>query len=262
MASIDNGIYDRVAATWWEQDGFMAVLRTSVNPPRFAWFRNALEQRLGLVPAGLQVLDAGCGGGLLAEQFAALGCAVTGIDQSVPTLEAARAHAQKSALSIRYLHGTAEHLPFDTASFDVVCCCDVLEHVDLVDTVIAELARVLKPGGVLLFDTINRTWRSKLVAIKIAQDWWPTRFVPVDVHVWEKFIRPDELAASLQRHGLVHAGFTGLSPAINPLRALIALVHQKFGRRSYAELGQHLRLKASTDCSVSYMGFAVRSLRS
>ena len=68
----------------------MAVLRTSVNPPRFAWFRDTLEQRLGLAPADLQVLDAGCGGGLLAEQFAAIGCVVTGIDQSVPTLEAAR----------------------------------------------------------------------------------------------------------------------------------------------------------------------------
>jgi 2-polyprenyl-6-hydroxyphenyl methylase/3-demethylubiquinone-9 3-methyltransferase len=256
MPSIDNTIYDHVHATWWDQDGFMALLRTSVNPPRFAYFRAVLSERLGLDPRGLRVLDVGCGGGLLSEEFAALGCAVTGVDRSLPSLAAAREHAGRSGLNIDYRQASAEALPFDAAQFDVVCCCDVLEHVDDPDAVVAQIARVLKPGGVFVFDTINRTFMSKLVAIKLAQDWRLTRLIPRDVHVWDKFIRPHELAASMNRHGLREHEFAGLSPAINPLTALNALVRNKLGRMSFAELGSKLKLKRSDDLSISYMGFA------
>ena len=127
MATIDNAIYDRIPDEWWSDDSFMALLRNAINPPRFAYFRDALVRRFGRAPESLSVLDVGCGGGLLAERFAALGCQVTGIDRSLPTLDAARQHAQSSGLSIRYQEGSAESLPFDAAQFDVVCCCDVLE---------------------------------------------------------------------------------------------------------------------------------------
>lgn len=147
MPAIDNAIYDRVSSTWWDEDGFMALLRTSVNPPRFDYFRDVLVERLRLEPARLRVLDVGCGGGLLSEAFAAMDCDVTGVDQSVPTLAAARAHAGRTGLSIRYLEGSAETLPFDAGTFDVVCCCDVLEHVDDPDVVVREISRVLKPGA-------------------------------------------------------------------------------------------------------------------
>ncbi|HEY5802456.1 MAG TPA: bifunctional 2-polyprenyl-6-hydroxyphenol methylase/3-demethylubiquinol 3-O-methyltransferase UbiG [Lysobacter sp.] len=259
MAIIDNAIYDRVASTWWEEDGFMALLRTSINPPRFEYFREVLVQRLAFDPDGLRMLDVGCGGGLLSESFAALGCQVTGVDRSLPTLAAARAHAGRSGLVIDYREGSAEALPFDDHSFDVVCCCDVLEHVDDVEAVVAGISRVLRPGGVFFFDTINRTLRSKLVAIKLAQDWRLTRLIPRDVHVWDKFIRPDELTALLDRHGMGRHEFAGLSPAMNPLTALAALVSNKLGRMSFAELGSKLRLRAGSDLSVSYMGYALRS---
>lgn len=261
MPTIDNAIYDRVHATWWEEDGFMALLRTSVNPPRFDYFRTILLDRIGLDPADLALLDVGCGGGLLSERFASLGCTVTGIDRSVPTLTAARVHAEKSGLVIDYLEGNAESLPFDEQQFDVVSCCDVLEHVDDLDAVVREISRVLKPGGVFLFDTINRTFRSKLFAIKFAQDWRLTRLIPRDVHVWEKFVRPCELALALEKHGLSKCELTGLSPAMNPMVAIIALAQKKLGAISFAELGSRLKLKQSRDLSVSYMGFAVRSMR-
>ncbi len=261
MPTIDNAIYDHIPATWWEQDGFMALLRTSVNPPRFDYFRGVLIDRLRLDPRALRVLDVGCGGGLLSEAFAALGCRVTGIDRSAPTLGAARAHAVTSGLDIAYLEASAESLPFDAQQFDVVCCCDVLEHVDDLDKVVAEIARVLEPGGVFFFDTINRTLRSKLVAIKLAQDWRLTRLIPRDVHVWEQFVRPDELAALLELHGVPSCEAVGLSPAVNPLKALSALVQNKLGRMSFADLGARLKLKQSTDLSIAYMGFAVRTLR-
>lgn len=257
MQEIDNAIYDRVADTWWDEDGFMSLLRTSVNPPRFAFFREVLISRLGRDPQGLRVLDVGCGGGLLSEQFAAMGCEVTGIDRSLPTLAAARQHADASGLPIRYLEGSAEQLAFDSGTFDIVCCCDVLEHVDSPDAVIAEISRVLKPGGVFFFDTINRTFKSKLVAIKLAQDWRLTRLIPRDVHVWEKFIRPDELVQMLDRHGMPEPELAGLSPAMNPITALVALVRNKLGTMTFAELGKTIRLKQSNDLSISFMGFAV-----
>lgn len=209
----------------------------------------------------LRVLDVGCGGGLLTEQFASLGCQVTGVDQSVPTLNAARAHANKSGLNIEYIESVGEKLPFDAARFDIVCCCDVLEHVDNLDIIIAEISRVLKPGGLLFFDTINRTFKSNLIAIKMAQSWRLTRFLPRYVHVWDKFIRPSELAKSLVKNGLPQCEFVGLSPAINPLKALLAIAQQKLGFINFSELGTKLRLKQSQDTSISYMGFAIRSLR-
>lgn len=162
-----------------------------------------------------------------------------------------RAHALANGLAIHYEQGDAQQLPFDDAAFDVVCCCDVLEHVGDVDRVAAGISRVLKPDGVFFFDPINRTWRSKL-----AQDWAPTRFIPRDVHVWGQFIRPTELARSLRRHGLPVHEFTGLSPRLNPLRALAALVRLKLGRISFGQMGETVMLQRSTDLSLSYMGFA------
>lgn len=260
MRTVDNAIYDRIDDDWWSDDSFMALLRNTVNPPRFAYFRDTLVDRFGRPPASLSLLDVGCGGGLLAERFAAIGCHVTGVDRSLPALAAARKHAVAGALDIRYEHASAEALPFDAARFDVVCCCDVLEHVDDPDLVVGQIARVLKPGGVFFFDTINRTWQSKLLAIKLAQDWAPTRVVPRDVHVWQQFIRPGELTASLDRHGLGAHELVGLSPALRPLSALSSLVRLKLGRINFGDMGKTLALVKSANLSLSYMGFAVSSV--
>jgi 2-polyprenyl-6-hydroxyphenyl methylase / 3-demethylubiquinone-9 3-methyltransferase len=260
MNAVDNAIYDRIPDSWWSDESFMALLRRAVNPPRFRYFRDILA-RLGRSPQGLSVLDVGCGGGLLSEEFAMLGCQVTGVDRSVPTLAAARAHAARGGLDIRYLEGDAARLPFDDEQFDVACCCDVLEHVDDVGRVVAEIARVLRPGGVFFFDTINRTWRSKLLAIKLAQDWWPTRVVPRNVHVWEKFVQPRELARHLSACGMPAAEFAGLSLSANPAAVLVAFLRLKLARGNFAALGSALQLAASDDLSVSYMGFAVAEER-
>jgi 2-polyprenyl-6-hydroxyphenyl methylase / 3-demethylubiquinone-9 3-methyltransferase len=260
MATINNEIYNEIADTWWDKDGFMAVLRTSINPPRFAYFHKALTEHIKLEPKGLKVLDVGCGGGLLSEQFAAISCDVTGVDRSLPSLNAAIAHANKTGLNIRYMESKGENLPFEDAQFDVVCCCDVLEHVDDLDVVIAEISRVLKPGGVFFFDTINRTFMSNLLAIKAAQDWPLTRFLPRDVHVWDKFIKPSELATSMRKYSLPNAEFVGLSPAKNPLQSLLAITQLKLGRINFAQLGSKLKLKESKNLSISYMGFGIRSI--
>lgn len=260
MNAVDNAIYDRIADAWWSDESFMALLRRAVNPPRFRYFRDALT-RLGRIPTELTLLDVGCGGGLLAEDFAALGCKVTGVDRSVPTLDAARVHALQGGLDIRYVEGDAARLPFDDGRFDVVCCCDMLEHVDDVGPVITEIARVLRPGGVFFFDTINRTWQSKLLAIKLAQDWWPTRVVPRNLHVWEKFIRPQELARHLSDCGMPAAEFAGLSLSANPVEVLKAFLRLKLARGNFGALGSALELSSSDDLALSYMGFAVAEAR-
>jgi 2-polyprenyl-6-hydroxyphenyl methylase / 3-demethylubiquinone-9 3-methyltransferase len=261
MRTIDNDIYDLLGGDWWAEDSFMAVLQHAINPPRFDYFREVLLHRLGRKAEGLSVLDVGCGGGLLSERFADLGCKVTGVDRSVSTLAAARTHAGAGGLDINYLQGDAGTLPVDSGSFDVVLCCDVLEHVDHVGAVIGEIDRVMAPGGVFFFDTINRTRRSWLVTIKMAQDWSLTRLLPRDVHVWEKYIRPQELASNLERAGLQVCELMGLRPRIGPAAAL-AVLGLKLGLASHGAVGRSLVLQRSSDLSISYMGYATRPMPS
>ena len=172
--AVDNGIFDRYADTWWVEEGTLHALKTSLNPGRFGYFRRMLTERLGLTGIGATVLDVGCGGGFLAEEFARLGCRVTGIDPSWRSLEVAHLHAQREGLDITYRWGRAERLPAADDAYDIVVCCDVLEHVDDPAAAVAELVRVLRPGGVLFFDTINRTAASKLLVIKLMQEWRTT----------------------------------------------------------------------------------------
>jgi 2-polyprenyl-6-hydroxyphenyl methylase / 3-demethylubiquinone-9 3-methyltransferase len=257
--SVDNEIYDRFAATWWAEDGMLYFLKTALEPARFGYFQRILTATLRLDPAATSLLDVGCGGGILAEDFARLGCRVTGIDPSEPSLAAARSHAAREGLDIRYEQAGGERVPFADASFEVVCCCDVLEHVPDVDAVIAEIARVLRPGGVFFYDTINRTFRSWLAAIKVMQEWAWSSFAPPGLHDWKMFIKPVDLAANLRRHGLEPHPVVGMAPAlVHPLALVKALRDRKKGRITYAELGRRLKFKESRDTSVSYLGFAMK----
>jgi 2-polyprenyl-6-hydroxyphenyl methylase/3-demethylubiquinone-9 3-methyltransferase len=169
MEKIDNAIYDRIAETWWDENSMIHILRTAINPARFGYFGKIWKER-GLKPSELSLLDVGCGGGFLSEEFAKSGFCVTGVDSSAATLQTAQNHAEQAKLDIKYVNGRAEALPFDDATFDVVTCCDVLEHVSDLDVVVKEIARVLKPGGIFFYDTINRTPLSKFVMIKLFQD--------------------------------------------------------------------------------------------
>lgn len=252
---IDNALYDRLADSWWDERGFLHTL-AALTPPRFGYMRRVLLEEIRLVPAGLRALDVGCGGGLLAEEFARLGFAVTGVDPSEPSLTAARAHAATQGLRITYRRAAGEALPFPDASFDVAYCCDVLEHVADLDRVIAETARVLRPGGVYLFDTINRTLASKLIMILLLQEWRWTSLMPPRLHDWRMFIRPAELQALLQRHGLEPQGITGLKARANVLRVIRTLRARKRGALSYAEAARRIDLGESADTSVLFIGHA------
>jgi ubiquinone biosynthesis O-methyltransferase len=137
---LDNDMYDRLSHTWWEEGSFLNFMKTGLNPVRFGYMHRVLTESIGVDPGSLSVLDVGCGGGLLAEEFAQLGCRVTGVDPSAKSIEEARRHAATAELTIDYRTGCAEQLPTDDGAYDVVYCCDVLEHVDDVRRSINEIA--------------------------------------------------------------------------------------------------------------------------
>lgn len=255
----DNDVYERLGGSWWDEASPLNLLHGSVTPGRLAYFRGVLTRQFGAGPGGLRVLDIGCGGGFLAEELAALGCQVTGVDPAPATIAAARAHAAGRGLSIDYRVGAGEELPAGDASFAVACCCDVLEHVTDPGRVVGEAARVLRPGGLFLFDTLNRTWRSKLLAIKVTQQWPLTRLTDVAIHDWDQFITPAELAGLLERHGLAASEVTGLGARANPLTVLRGLAAARLGRITYGEFSRRLDVGQVASTAVSYMGFAVRA---
>lgn len=258
MRQIDNDLYDRLADTWWRETGFLNLLQTTLNPWRVPYFKRILSQ-LQIDPRGARALDVGCGGGLLAEELAAMGFAVSGIDPSARSLEIARAHAAQENLQIEYQLGCGHDLPFGNESFDVAFCCDVLEHVADWDAVIRDIARVLRDGGLLMYDTINRTFASKLRSIYIAQEWKWTRYAPPDTHVWEMFITPDEIAESFQRHGLVPKEVTGTAEKGNPFHALWLVRQYSQGKISSVEFGRGIDMTEGPVLSGSYMGYALKS---
>lgn len=258
--SIDNAMYSREDYRWWdpENDNTNTLLRCFINPIRFQYFQRVLEESIRSAAGSKKILDVGSGGGFLSEEFAKIGFAVTGVEPSQASREAAQAHAAKSSLSIAYVPGYGEALPFDTGTFDFVACCDVLEHVNDLNTVVSEISRVLRAGGVFFYDTINRSLSSKLFVIKVAQDWPWTAWEEPHTHDWEMFIRPQELDAMMKQCGLVNQETRGISSGANPLSALLSVRRRARGRTSRYEMGTRLRLHESSDTRMSYMGYAVK----
>jgi len=200
----DLTIYDRVADRWWSDDVRWVRTLKNLVPGRLAWFDRHIDWQ------GKDVLDLGCAGGFMAEAMALRGANVTGIDPAVEAIEAARRHARASNLRIGYDVGIGEALPYDAAAFDSVVCVDVLEHVSDLNRVLAEVARVLRPGGLFLFDTINRNPLARLATITVAED--ILRLLPRGTHDPAMFIKPRELHRALTGAGLVPGPVTGLGP--------------------------------------------------
>ena len=200
----DLTIYNTGADRWWSDD--IRWVRTLKNlvPGRLAWLDRHIDW------PGRDVLDLGCAGGFMAEALALRGANVTGIDPAEDAIDAARAHARESGLRIGYDVGVGEALPYESASFDAVVCVDVLEHVADLAKVLSEVVRTLRPGGLFLFDTINRNPLARLATITVAED--VLRLLPRGTHDPAMFIRPTELRAAMQRAGLVPGPITGLGP--------------------------------------------------
>jgi len=205
--------FSAMAAEWWDRDGKFRPLHR-LNPVRLAYIRDNLiahfdRKSAGARPlAGLRLLDIGCGGGLIAEPLTRLGAEVTGIDASDTNIGVARAHAADMGLAIEYRTAAAEDLAADGKRFDVVLCLEIVEHVADLDGFIAAASRLVRPGGVLIVATLNRTPQSYLFAIVGAE--YVLRWLPRGTHDWEKFVRPSELAAFLRRNGLAVRDLSGV----------------------------------------------------
>ena len=197
--------FDKLARTWWDPSGPMKVLHR-FNPVRLAFIRDEIAAHFGRDPraaaplAGLDLIDIGCGGGLLCEPLARLGAEVTGIDPAPTNIEVARLHAAQSGAPVNYAQTTIEALVAQDRRFDVVLAMEVVEHVADIDAFVAACCVAVKPGGLLFMATLNRTLRSFALAIVGAE--YVLGWLPKGTHQWEKFVTPDELSAAIAAGGL------------------------------------------------------------
>jgi 2-polyprenyl-6-hydroxyphenyl methylase / 3-demethylubiquinone-9 3-methyltransferase len=205
--------FSALAAEWWDPRGKMAVLH-KFNPVRLGFIKTAVCQhfsrdskRLDAL-AGLRLLDIGCGGGLLSEPLARLGAEVVGADPSQSNVAAAQLHAADAGVTVDYRATTAEALADGGERFDVVLAMEVVEHVADLDLFIRRCAEMVRPSGLMIVATLNRTIKSFALAIVGAE--YVLRWLPRGTHRWEKFITPNELAAVLERRGLAVVDESGV----------------------------------------------------
>lgn len=197
--------FQTLASRWWDTDSEFKPLH-DINPLRLEWIR---EQAGGSL-SGLEVLDVGCGGGILTEALATAGARATGIDLADKSLQVARLHALDSGAQVSYEQITVEDLAVrQPGHFDVVTCMEMLEHVPDFESVIRACAKLAKPGGVLTFSTLNRNPKSFLFAIVGAE--YLLKLLPRGTHSYDKMIRPAELVRAARRAGLEPVGFIGLT---------------------------------------------------
>jgi 2-polyprenyl-6-hydroxyphenyl methylase/3-demethylubiquinone-9 3-methyltransferase len=240
-ANIDDAEVRRFAAMardWWDPNGKFAPLH-KLAPVRIGFVRDMLTGHFGLTGGGLRplsglaVLDVGCGGGLISEPLARLGAVVTGIEPAEDNISAARTHAAAQGLAIDYRALSAEDLAASGARYDAVVCLEVVEHLPDVASFIGTLHALVRPGGIVVLSTINRTLRSFALAIVGAE--YVLRWLPVGTHDWHRFVTPEELLSHVLRAGFVRKDVRGV--VYDPLRDTWFL---------------------SSDTGVNYMAAAVR----
>ena len=230
--------FAKLAGEWWDAKGPFKPLHR-INPVRLTYIRDQLcgafgrDKKAAASLKGLSVLDIGCGGGLVAEPLTRLGAEVTGIDPAPENIEAAKAHARGARLDIDYRAETAEALAASGVNFDAVLLLEVIEHVPDVPTFLKAVAPLVKPGGIVVLSTLNRTTKAYAFAIIGAE--LILRWLPAGTHQWERFVAPQELEAALQRAGLTVTDVKGMV---------------------YHPLGDDWRLSSDTD--VNYFATAVR----
>ncbi len=199
------GKFDRMATDWWNPKGVMGPLHR-MNPIRVGYIRDAALRHFRKDPnqrrplEGLTVVDVGCGGGILCEPLARLGASVTGIDAATDGIRIAKAHAEQSGLAIDYRAATSEALVAAGEVYDIVLNMEVVEHVDNVPLYMKSCADLVKPGGLLVSATLNRTLRALALGIFVAEN--VLRWLPRGTHSYSKFLTPDELTVLTERYGL------------------------------------------------------------
>ena len=200
--------FNDIASRWWDPAGEFKPLHL-LNPVRLSYISDEMQ---GLF--GKQIIDIGCGGGILAESMARSGAVVTGLDMAADSLNIARLHALETGVEVNYQQATAEaYAQSHPAQFDVVTCMEMLEHVPEPMSVVQACADLAKPGATLFFSTLNKTFKAYMLAIIGAEQ--VLRLVPKGTHEFSKFIRPSQLMRYLEQAGLEVTDATGLH--FNPL---------------------------------------------
>lgn len=218
ISAAEASHFGALAADWWDPKGSSAMLH-KLNPVRLGFIRAAIDKRFGSDSkaryplASKTALDVGCGAGLLCEPLARLGAAVTGIDAAPENIEAANAHSALSGLEIDYRAGEISQQGL--GQFDVVCSMEVIEHVTDPAAFVSELTRHLKPDGLMLLSTPNRTPASRLFLVEAAERLGQ---IPRGTHDWDQFLTPEELTALLTGAGLEIVKMQGI--AFSPLKGL------------------------------------------
>jgi 2-polyprenyl-6-hydroxyphenyl methylase/3-demethylubiquinone-9 3-methyltransferase len=256
-SQINNDVYKTQGDIWWNKNSVLYLLKISINPWRVGYALEVLK-KLNIDPNGKTALEVGSGGGILTEEICKMGFKTTGVEPADESLETARNHAKTEGLSITYDKGTGEQLPYPDQSFDVIFCCDVLEHVRDLPKVISEISRVLKPNGVFIYDTLNRTFISKVVAIKIWQEWKRWAFMPPNLHVWKMFIKPEEIKHLLSKNKLQWQEHVGSEPNVSIPKMLGYLRKRVKGDWTFADLGNNFWLVESNDMNILYCGYAIK----
>ena len=195
--------FSNMAAEWWDPEGKFKPLH-KFNPIRIKYIKENIIKEFQLKNkicplSGINVLDIGCGGGLLSEPMCRLGANVTAIDASNKNIAIANLHAKKDNLKINYICSSPEKLK-TTKKFDVILNMEIVEHVEDVDFFLKSCANLLKKNGLMFIATINKTLKSYIFAIVGAE--YVLRWLPIGTHEWEKFVKPEELKSILIKNNL------------------------------------------------------------
>ncbi|TRY33782.1 bifunctional 2-polyprenyl-6-hydroxyphenol methylase/3-demethylubiquinol 3-O-methyltransferase UbiG [Aliiglaciecola sp. M165] len=213
--------FDALADQWWDPDGkYKTALE--FNRARLEFIVQKIRHHFGTDLDGqspLTILDVGSGGGLISEPLAKQGFEVTGIDPSAVSIEVAKAHAQKSQVDVTYIHGLVGQLDAKAKQYDVVINAEVVEHVPDQQQLIEQCCAMVKPGGLLILATLNRTVKSWIVAILGAE--YVMGYLPIGTHSWSKFVKPEELTQWCAKSGFRQTDSVGLS--LNPFSKVWSL---------------------------------------
>lgn len=221
-AEIEN--FEKIADSWWDANGPFKPLH-KLGPTRIQYIRDQITQHYGLdkdslTPfKGLNILDIGCGGGLVCEPMARLGANMTGVDASEKNINVAITHANKMELDIEYLPMAAEDLVQKDKRYDAVLALEIIEHTSDPALFIELCTKLLKPEGVIIFSTLNRTAKSFALGIVAAE--YIMRWLPRGTHDWKKFLKPSEIAAPLRKLDFDTTDVTGL--VYNPVSGKFSL---------------------------------------
>ena len=200
-----------IADEWWDPHGKFKPLH-KFNPIRIKYIKENIIRQFKIKNknkplSGINILDIGCGGGLLSEPMSRLGANITGIDASIKNIKIAKLHAKKNGLKINYICSSPEKLKINT-KFDVILNMEIVEHVEDISFFLKSCSKLLKKNGLMFVATINKTLKSYVFAIVGAE--YVLRWLPIGTHEWEKFVKPEELKKILPKNNLSSKKFDGL----------------------------------------------------